>query len=302
MLEYTGHPLVDVGVATITAFAGKWDPTRLAEADLDKVVDYIIREYIRQPLKSFLTVAFTSNAWFNQDAYNPDKPGLSVEEREKRRQKRERWARHHLRQWSSEGEEAGTEQDVFTGEPSISVELSGKLLPGRAARAQVPLAMGDDYINFYTNGVLVYDGSHSVMQNGSGLLGDESSTQSSIIVPNPQSDSLYYIFTVGENGGNGLRYSEVDMSLNGGLGGIIASTKNTQLYDENNMSMSVTEKITSVKNIKNTVLLQTSDYSKTEAIPAMISLRMLQEEPNVSEYAGPSQPIAVLLEVRLILS
>ncbi len=53
---------------------------------------------------------------------------------------------------------------------------------------------------------------------------------------------------------------------------------------------------TSVKNIKNTVLLQTSDYSKTEAIPAMISLRMLQEEPNVSEYAGPSQPIAVLLE------
>jgi len=54
--------------------------------------------------------------------------------------------------------------------------------------------------------------------------------------------------------------------------------------------------LTSVKNINSTVLLKTSDYSKTEAIPAMISLRMLQEEPNVIEYSGPAQAIAVLLE------
>ena len=106
-------------------------------------------------------------------------------------------------------------------------------------------------ILFYTNGVLIYDSSHSIMQNGTGLLGDESSTQSSIIVPNPLADSLYYIFTVGENGANGLRYSEVNMSLNNGLGGIIAATKNTILYDENNSTMSVTEKITSVKHADN---------------------------------------------------
>lgn len=53
---------------------------------------------------------------------------------------------------------------------------------------------------------------------------------------------------------------------------------------------------TSVKNIKKTILLSTSDYSKIEAVPAMISLRMLQEEPNVIEYTGPPQAIAVLLE------
>jgi len=153
MLKYTGHPLVDVGVATIAAFAGKRDPAQLTEADLDKMADYITHEYTRQPLKSFLTVAFTSNAWFSQDAYNPDKPGLSAEEREKRRQKREKWAKHHLRQWSSGGDESDVEQDVFTGESAIAVELSGKLSPGRAGRAQVPLALGDEYINFYTNGV-----------------------------------------------------------------------------------------------------------------------------------------------------
>lgn len=152
MLEYTGHPLVDVGIATITAFAGKRDPAQLTEADLDEVADYIAHEYVRQPLKSFLTVAFTSNAWFNQDAYNPEKPGLSSEEREARRQKRDRWAAHHLRHWSAESETMA-EQDVFTGERALGVELSGRLPPGRAGRAQIPLALGDDYINFYANGV-----------------------------------------------------------------------------------------------------------------------------------------------------
>jgi len=153
MLEYTGHPLVDIGIATITAFARKRDPTQLTEEDLDEVVDYIEREYVRDPLKSFLTVAFTSNAWFSQPAYNPDKPGLSAEQREARRQKRERWARHHLRQWSShKKEEPKVEQDIFIGGPTVPVELSGKLPPGRAGRAQVPLALGDEYVNFYTNG------------------------------------------------------------------------------------------------------------------------------------------------------
>ena len=121
MLKYTGHPLVDVGVATIAAFAGKRDPAQLTEADLNKMADYITHEYTRQPLKSFLTVAFTSNAWFSQDAYNPDKPGLSAEEREKRRQKREKWAKHHLRQWSSGGDESDVEQDVFTGESAYQL-------------------------------------------------------------------------------------------------------------------------------------------------------------------------------------
>ena len=44
MLKYTGHPLVDVGVATITAFAGKQRPEDLTEADLDSIADYIARE------------------------------------------------------------------------------------------------------------------------------------------------------------------------------------------------------------------------------------------------------------------
>jgi CRISPR-associated protein Cst1 len=152
MLKYTGHPLVDVGIATIAAFAGKRDPNALTANDLDRVADYIAREYVEQPLKSFLTVAFTSNAWFSQYAYNPDVPGLSDEKRQERRQTRNRLASYHLEQWKEAADESETTQGVFTGERTIAVELSGKLAQGRAGRAQVPLALGDQYINFYAGG------------------------------------------------------------------------------------------------------------------------------------------------------
>ena len=41
MMKYTGHPFVDVGIATITAFAGKKRPEDLTEADLDAIAGYI---------------------------------------------------------------------------------------------------------------------------------------------------------------------------------------------------------------------------------------------------------------------
>ncbi len=81
---------------------------------------------------------------------------------------------------------------------------------------------------FYTNGVAVWDKTHLQMPNGSGLMGDISSTQSGLIVPVPGSANSYYIFTVDYIvGPNGFRYSRVDMSLNGGKGDVTA--KNTLL-------------------------------------------------------------------------
>jgi gliding motility-associated-like protein len=84
---------------------------------------------------------------------------------------------------------------------------------------------------FYTDGINVYNKNHQRMPNGVGLLGNPSSAQSGIIVPNGSSTTKYYIFTVdAEGGGNGLRYSEVDLSLDGGLGDVMAGTKNTPLF------------------------------------------------------------------------
>lgn len=152
MLAYTGHPFVDVGIATVTAFAGKADPATLEPADLAAMADYIEENYTRNPLRSFLTVAFTSNSWFAQDAYNPDKQGLAKEEREARRESRKKWADRHLRAWVDDAMVDDGTTCVFTGSPAISAMLSGKLPAGRAGRAQIPLLQGDDNINFYPGG------------------------------------------------------------------------------------------------------------------------------------------------------
>src|SRR6478609_9739459 len=49
----------------------------------------------------------------------------------------------------------------------------------------------DGNILFYTNGTTVYNRNHQVMAGGAGLLGHQSATQSSMIVPRPNSDSLF---------------------------------------------------------------------------------------------------------------
>jgi hypothetical protein len=95
---------------------------------------------------------------------------------------------------------------------------------------------------FYTDGISVWNKQHAVMQNGSGLNGDPSATQSGIIVPWPGKDHLYYIFTADayENQGQkGYNYSVVDMTLDNGLGGV--TVKNVNLYSPS------TEKITVAK-------------------------------------------------------
>lgn len=141
MLEYTGHPLVDVGISTITAFAGKRAPDELTEADLDEVADYITREYVRDPLKSFLTVAFP-NSGFTQPAYN------------KTPEKRSAYARRVLQNYSDDTPLLDDEMCVFTSKPAVAVAFGEKesLPQGRAFRQHIPLLTGEGVINFHAYG------------------------------------------------------------------------------------------------------------------------------------------------------
>jgi gliding motility-associated-like protein len=82
---------------------------------------------------------------------------------------------------------------------------------------------------FYTDGITVWNKNHAVMSNGTGLMGNPSTTQAATIVPMPSSSNLYYIFTLDSYGGaNGFRYSIVDMSLDSGNGAI--TSKNVLIY------------------------------------------------------------------------
>ncbi|MBD80642.1 MAG: hypothetical protein CL840_17135 [Crocinitomicaceae bacterium] len=103
---------------------------------------------------------------------------------------------------------------TLEGCASVSHRLSGDLL-------------------FYTDGDSIWDSTHIAMPNGHGLLGHRSSSQSAIIVPYPGNKFLYYIFTIDDGalnkGRNGLRYSVVDMRLNGGKGDVDTTRKNLML-------------------------------------------------------------------------
>jgi hypothetical protein len=90
---------------------------------------------------------------------------------------------------------------------------------------------------FYTNGETVFTSANTIMLSGDSLSSSGTSTQSSIIVPRPNTDK-YYIFTTNYNGlTNGFNYSIVDMSLQNGDGQV--TTKNIQL-----ISNPLTEKVT----------------------------------------------------------
>lgn len=143
------------------------------------------------------------------------------------------FAQHDADKWYF-GNMAGL--DFSSGAP-IPI-TSSQMAAGEGSASIADPATGD--LLFYTDGINVWNSGNAVMPNGSGLMGGISSTQAALIVPKPGSSSEYYIFTTDQTGGSlGLRFSTVNMSLDGGNGNVVA--KNVLLQTP------VTEKITAVK-------------------------------------------------------
>ncbi|MGB1309100.1 MAG: T9SS type B sorting domain-containing protein [Oceanihabitans sp.] len=134
------------------------------------------------------------------------------------------------------GENAGIQFNVLSGD--VTVLTDGQLNTREGCSS---ISDEDGNLLFYTDGSTVYNKNHGIMSNGENLYGDESSTQSAIVVPKPDDINTYYIFTVDNaiNGSNyGLNFSIVDMTLDSGLGGV--TIKNNRLLDK------CSEKITAV--------------------------------------------------------
>lgn len=127
MLKYTGHPLVDVGVATITAFAGKDDPSDVTEQNLAEIANYMEHQYGKNPMKSFLTVIFP-NSGFTQYAFD------------KQPEKRAAYANEVLRGWQRTT--ASEDRCVFFGTPALA----------RVYREAIPLIGAASGFNFYAEG------------------------------------------------------------------------------------------------------------------------------------------------------
>lgn len=94
---------------------------------------------------------------------------------------------------------------------------------------------------FYCNGNTIWNRNHVILQNGENLIGHHSSTQAALIIPKPGSRTLYYVLTVDkpnyylteDDPISGINYSLIDMTLDGGLGGVVANQKNQHLVTYN---------------------------------------------------------------------
>ncbi|MBX3163510.1 MAG: T9SS type A sorting domain-containing protein [Bacteroidetes bacterium] len=119
--------------------------------------------------------------------------------------------------------------DFMTNPPTILNNSAMNQLEGCAS-----IADGAGNLLFYTDGVTVYNQLNAVMANGTGLFGSVTSSQSALIVKQPNSSNLYYIFTTMTqwqsvaNVWAEAYYSVVDMSLAAGMGSV--TIKNMPLY------------------------------------------------------------------------
>ncbi len=118
---------------------------------------------------------------------------------------------------------------------------------GYESAASISDSLGN--LLFYTNGEIVWNKNHESMPNGTGLdIGlnsgiGSSITQGVIIIPMPEIKNYYYIFYIQKQYDpdvEGLKYSIVNMSLDGGLGDV--TEKNIVLFDK-----PLTEKMQAVK-------------------------------------------------------
>ncbi|HCY83170.1 MAG TPA: hypothetical protein DHV22_16985, partial [Xanthomarina gelatinilytica] len=119
------------------------------------------------------------------------------------------------------GENAGIQ---FANDGSITVLNDGQL---NTIEGCSSISDSNGNLLFYTDGITVYNRQHTILNNGFGLMGDPSSSQSAIVVPKPNDPDIYYIFTVGSNQSlTGLKYSVVDMTRDGGLGQVVQKNIN----------------------------------------------------------------------------
>lgn len=124
------------------------------------------------------------------------------------------------------GDNAGIRFDPLTGD--VTAVTNGRLATAEGCST---ISDADGNLLFYTDGILVYDRSHNIMQNGAGLRGNPSSSQSGIIIPKPGDPNIYYIFTVDTRFNQdvtptGMHFYEVDLSLNNGLGAVTTDISN----------------------------------------------------------------------------
>jgi gliding motility-associated-like protein len=109
--------------------------------------------------------------------------------------------------------------------------LEGSQMNALEGCASVSNFAGD--LLFYTDGQTIWNRDHIEMLNGTGLNANASSSQAALIISKPNNLGIFYVFTVdsGASEDGGVYYSEIDMALDNGFGGV-TSIKNILLASQ----------------------------------------------------------------------
>src|SRR5690606_31308935 len=104
----------------------------------------------------------------------------------------------------------------------------------------------------YTNGENAWNGLNQPLANGSNLAGSQDVTQSSLIIPYPGIATQYLMFTLNKTiDTSGFCYSIVDMTMDGGRGGVMFGQKNIELLEGNPVNQ-LTEKMAATEHCNGT--------------------------------------------------
>jgi len=116
------------------------------------------------------------------------------------------------------GQNAGIDFNALPDNPAIAIQG-----PLNTPEGTSVISDRNGQVIFSTDGYSIYDKLGQDITPPGGIGGDNTSTQSALIIPVPGDETLYYIFTTNEIYGTGtyeVRYSLFDLKLNNGVGGL----------------------------------------------------------------------------------
>lgn len=128
------------------------------------------------------------------------------------------------------GHKAGLDFNMQTGVPSVFNGSNGIVMEGNSCISDT---LGN--LLFYCTGDTVWNRNHQIMMNGAGMPSDKITILNSVIIPRPGNTNQYFIF-INECNNNSpapngkLKYSLIDMTLDGGNGAVVVGQKNIPVF------------------------------------------------------------------------
>ncbi len=139
-IRFIGHPMIDVGVATLCAAAGVDDPRRLTPAAIDAFTQEVTDLYLNPAMAGFLSYVVFANARFANPAQL--KPAFEA--------KRRAILSELVNLWKPDMPLSKYEEPVALGEVCV---FSGDEATVRVSRMYIPLTTDEKNMNFVPEGV-----------------------------------------------------------------------------------------------------------------------------------------------------